>query len=88
MYRLAFAAALTLTCSAVHAAPSDITRWENLNWMCVYSIKLSDEQREQTCAAADKLAEKLEARGYCIYGHGVVGVSSKDKKHCYERKGK
>jgi hypothetical protein len=41
----------------------------------------------KACAAVDVLVKKLNAQGYCIYGHGVVGRSSKDKKHCYEIKG-
>jgi len=82
---LAPIAMLALATTAAHASSADITRWENLNEKCVYSIKLSDEERELLCATADRLREKLLAQGYCTYGHGEVGRSSRDKKHCYAR---
>lgn len=65
--------------------PTDVARWYDLHFKCSYSVVPNDEEREQFCAADEELAKKLAALGYCIYGHGDVGVFSKDKKHCFER---
>jgi hypothetical protein len=67
--------------------PADVAQWYPLNEQCRYgSPDRPEDETVKICAKADELAAKLEKQGYCMYGHGVVGVSSKDKKHCYERK--
>jgi hypothetical protein len=65
----------------VDVLPSNIAHWYTLNEIC-----RSGTDMDEVCVARDKLSEKLVAQGYCIYGHGVIGVYSKDKSHCYERK--
>lgn len=77
---------LILTVPAFAASKKDmkdIRDWEGLNGQCVYGKPLDHPVTIKACAAADKLKKKLTARGYCTYGHGVVGRSSKDGKHCY-----
>jgi hypothetical protein len=44
------------------------------------------ETVEQACKARDELVRKLAGYGFCFYGHGVLGIYSKDKTHCYERR--
>jgi hypothetical protein len=75
----------TLAARAVAATP-DIDKWETLNWQCVYSVKMMAEEIQKACTDAEVLAKKLMARGFCMYGHGVIGIASKNRKHCYERK--
>jgi hypothetical protein len=78
------AAVVLLAISAsVHAGtalPDILTHWYTLNEEC------RSPEPGEACAARDKLSAKLVARGYCIYGHGVLGRYSKDKRHCYERR--
>jgi hypothetical protein len=58
-----------------------------LNAICRLEAPTAEaETPEMACAARDKLIKKFADRGYCFYGHGVLGVYSKDKRHCYERK--
>jgi hypothetical protein len=106
------AATLLLASTSAFAATAkpqdfpDIRKWEKLHWLCVYSVfpdEKDDDAREKTrstmCATADKLEKKLTARGYCTYGHGVVGRTGKKyfypgidsagtnshwTRHCYE----
>jgi hypothetical protein len=70
----------------------DIGNFERLHNQCNYydPSERSEEETAKICAAADVVKEKLKAKGYCVYGHGEVGRSSKDKKHCYylKRSGK
>jgi hypothetical protein len=40
-----------------------------------------NSETEQACDAADKFAKHLETRGFCVYGHGVIGFQA--KSHCY-----
>ena len=42
-----------------------------------------NEKTEKACADRDKLSVDLGKRGYCVYGHGVIGIKGKGK-HCYE----
>ena len=79
--------ALTTPASAAKAKPQDfpdIRKWEALNWQCYYSVSSDDDVdveitkedydktvRGKVCLAAEAL--ELIARGYCLYGHGVVG---------------
>ena len=39
-------------------------------------------ETDKACDAVDKLAKDLQARGYCVYGHGVIGIKGKGD-HCY-----
>jgi hypothetical protein len=84
------AATLLLASTSAFAATAkpqdfpDIRKWEKLHWLCVYSVfpdEKADDAREKTrskmCDAADKSEKKLTARGYCTYGHGVVGRTGK-----------
>jgi hypothetical protein len=59
-------------------------RWYALNDVCRGPGPTA--QTDAACAARDRLSDELVDRGFCIYGHGVIGVYSRDKRHCYERK--
>jgi hypothetical protein len=52
---------------------------EDAHEACVYSIK--PEKIKAGCATADRLKKSLKARGFCFYGHGVVG--RRGGSHCY-----
>jgi hypothetical protein len=81
-------AMLALAQAAPATLQQDIANFEMLNHQCFYGPPdQPEEDMNKACAAVDVLVKKLNAQGYCIYGHGVVGRSSKDKKHCYEIKG-
>lgn len=41
-------------------------------------------KQQKYCKTAQALQKKLEANGYCVRGHVIVGRPSKDGKHCYE----
>jgi hypothetical protein len=64
--------------------PDDVSRWYALNEIC-RSAGTSDEI-DKACDLTRRLSKDLVARGYCIYGHGVIGRYSKNKRHCYERR--
>jgi hypothetical protein len=89
---VATAAALSLAMlSAAQAAPKlpmlpIVEQWYKAHQQCYYgSPDRSEEETKPFCDADEALTKKLEALGYCTYGHGDVGVFSKDKKHCYAR---
>jgi hypothetical protein len=88
---LASGVALAALSGAANAAPKlpmlpTIEQWIEANHQCYYgSPDRTEEETQPFCDTADALKKKLEARGYCTYGHGAVGVFSKDKKHCYAR---
>ena len=77
--KLLIATALSFTAAtpimAATAAKRDIPAIKKLvvlHGICVYGDpEQHDEKR--VCAAADRLEKKLNARGYCLYGHGEVG---------------
>jgi hypothetical protein len=80
-------ALMTTTASAAVIAEKDkkdALHLEELHGQCVYGKAEDHPDTIKACAAADKLKKKLDARGYCFYGHGTVGRFSKNKKHCYE----
>lgn len=64
--------ALLAAVAPTAALDADARRWEQLNEICVYG-----SGQPQICASADKLRQRLLARGYCTYGHGVVGRAGK-----------
>jgi hypothetical protein len=72
---------LAVPATAATARPADralIERFERAHGFCVYSIHAN----HPTCdEVAGRLAERLTAKGYCIYGHGVVG--KRGGTHCY-----
>jgi hypothetical protein len=79
-------AALLLAASAARAdlLSDTIVRWYALNDVCRGPGPTA--QSDAACAARDRLSDELVDHGFCIYGHGVIGVYSKNKRHCYERK--
>ena len=71
-----------------------IDNWVTLHHQCAYGPPdQSEKETDKICAAADVVEKRLKAWGYCLLyegldvgqigGHGEVGRSSKDKKHCY-----
>jgi hypothetical protein len=44
----------------------------------------ASSETDQACVAVQKLTSDLKARGYCVYGHGVIGRAARG--HCYEIK--
>jgi hypothetical protein len=102
MIRILLFAGLLLIPVAVTAKPPtpNIDRWIDLARRCTHMDVPEGETREQVCATAEKFGKKMEARGYCIYGHYAVGVRGKRyfypgfdsagtnshwTEHCYSR---
>jgi hypothetical protein len=56
--------------------PRTITFYELLHGQCAYGNP-EKPGHQKICAATDKLAKRLYAHGYCVYGHGTVGRYSK-----------
>jgi hypothetical protein len=91
--------ALASPAFAAKAKPQDfpaIRKWAALNEQCYYSIfpdndldvEISKEDyvktaRGKVCLAAEALGKQLIARGYCLYGHGVVGKTGGRVKSAY-----
>lgn len=60
---------------------------------CAYAA-LPEEELDKICKRDEALRRKLEAKGYCTYGHGVVGKtgglekeiqkSQPGRRHCYK----
>jgi hypothetical protein len=83
---LAGIAVLLMAASAAQAdlIADTIVRWYALNDVCRGPGPAA--QSEAACRKRDSLSDELVDHGFCIYGHGVIGVYSKNKRHCYERK--
>ena len=100
MKSLIAAALLLALVSPAHAAkanPKDfplVSDWRSMSWVCSRGPLFEDEPgqdmeelhpaRTKVCAMADKLEQKLIAKGYCTMGRAGLGRPSKDRKHCYE----
>jgi hypothetical protein len=75
-----------------HANPFDDTRrLDTLNNACrapgsIYAGGEGTSESNKACDDVDKLTKSLEARGFCVYGHGVIGIKGKGY-HCYRIKG-
>ena len=67
--------ALASPAFAAKAKPQDfpdIRKWEDLHGTCYYGDPAQHDMTK-ICRAEEALGKKLVARGYCLYGHGVVG---------------
>ena len=70
---------------------SDIRKWQDLAWECIYSDDPPNDDEDENlprgkaCVAAGKLQKKLAARGYCTYGKSGVSKIGRTggKYRCY-----
>jgi len=95
MRRVIAAMTLLLLAGPALASPRHPTpaQWKDIHayseaeafWINHHTGVPEDESAEvrKSRADADRLEKKLTAQGFCVYGKGGVGRSSKDGKHCY-----
>ena len=84
MKKLLLATALLTIATAAHASlRDDQDRLDALEEAC-RAPGGPNAETDKACADVDKLTKELDARGYCVYGHGVIG--RKGKGHCYAMK--
>ena len=79
---------LTLTTPALAASDKAMMReLEDTYGTCIYRTPEKypggEAAHAKVCDRSSVLNQKLEARGYCVYGRGHTGRPSRDRKHCY-----